>query len=408
MKSLKVITLGCSKNTVDTEHLLSQLSGGYRIVPEGSNEKVDVLLVNTCGFIADAKEQSIQAVLAAAERKKSGQVGKLMVFGCLSQRYMAQMPGLIPEVDAWFGARDLSPVVKALGCIPSEAPGRLRTDSHAYAYLKISEGCDRRCAYCAIPFIRGAHKSIPMEQLEEEASLLAAAGVKELILIAQDTTYYGLDIYKKRSLAELIRRLSAIDGIEWIRIHYSYPQEALREGLLNALVHRDYAFSGSIIININESQIEFISLGGLLPGLSAEDIMNGISQPRNPKLAEVFHRLHLIESYGTGIRRIYALYKDCSRKPEIVVTPNSFKLILPNINYYSTDDIVKYSSKKFNAQQEKIMQYISENGEITEDITQKLLDVKRTRAYVILKEMCDKGFIEVHGRKKKKKFIRMI
>ncbi|MBQ2198433.1 MAG: 30S ribosomal protein S12 methylthiotransferase RimO [Bacteroidales bacterium] len=225
MKSLKVITLGCSKNTVDTEHLLSQLSGGYRIVPEGSNEKVDVLLVNTCGFIADAKEQSIQAVLAAAERKKSGQVGKLMVFGCLSQRYMAQMPGLIPEVDAWFGARDLSPVVKALGCIPSEAPGRLRTDSHAYAYLKISEGCDRRCAYCAIPFIRGAHKSVPMEQLEEEASLLAAAGVKELILIAQDTTYYGLDIYKKRSLAELIRRLSAIDGIEWIRIHYSYPAD---------------------------------------------------------------------------------------------------------------------------------------------------------------------------------------
>lgn len=203
------------------------------------------------------------------------------------------------------------------------------------------------------------------------------------------------------------RNNAEFKGLERVE-HYSYPQEALREGLLNALVHRDYAFSGSIIININESQIEFISLGGLLPGLSAEDIMNGISQPRNPKLAEVFHRLHLIESYGTGIRRIYALYKDCSRKPEIVVTPNSFKLILPNINYYSTDDIVKYSSKKLNAQQEKIMQYISENGEITEDITQKLLDVKRTRAYVILKEMCDKGFIEVHGRGQKKKFIRMI
>ena len=203
------------------------------------------------------------------------------------------------------------------------------------------------------------------------------------------------------------RNNAEFKGLERVE-HYSYPQEALREGLLNALVHRDYAFSGSIIININESQIEFISLGGLLPGLSAEDIMNGISQPRNPKLAEVFHRLHLIESYGTGIRRIYALYKDCSRKPEIVVTPNSFKLILPNINYYSTDDIVKYSSKKLNAQQEKIMQYISENGEITEDITQQLLDVKRTRAYVILKEMCDKGFIEVHGRGQKKKYIRMI
>lgn len=225
MKLLKVITLGCSKNTVDTEHLLSQLDGAYEIVPEGYAGKVDVLLVNTCGFIADAKEQSVNTVLAAAERKKAGKVGKLIVFGCLSQRYMSQMPSLIPEVDAWFGARDLTPVVKALGCSPSGLPGRFRTDSHPYAYLKISEGCDRRCAYCAIPFIRGAHKSVPMEQLVEEASLLAAAGVKELILIAQDTTYYGLDLYRKRSLAELIRRLSAVEGIEWIRIHYSYPAD---------------------------------------------------------------------------------------------------------------------------------------------------------------------------------------
>ena len=232
MKSLKVITLGCSKNTVDTEHLLSQLSGSYEIVPEEAAGKVDVLLINTCGFIADAKEQSIQTVLSAAERKKSGEVGKLMVFGCLSQRYMSQMPALIPEVDAWFGARDLSPIVKALGCTPSGTPARYRTDSHAYAYLKISEGCDRRCAYCAIPFIRGPHKSVPMEQLEEEASILAAAGVKELILIAQDTTYYGLDLYRKRSLAELVRRLSAIKGIEWIRIHYSYPADFPEDVLL--------------------------------------------------------------------------------------------------------------------------------------------------------------------------------
>lgn len=210
---------------MDTEHLLSQVKDAWRIVSEEETCPVDVLLINTCGFIGDAKEQSIQTILSAAERKKAGEVGRLMVFGCLSQRYMAQMPGLIPEVDFWFGARDLDPVVKALGCVPVKEPARLRTDNRAYAYLKISEGCDRRCSYCAIPFIRGAHKSVPMETLVAEAEALAKDGVKELILIAQDTTYYGLDLYKRRALAELLRRLSEVKGIEWLRIHYSYPAD---------------------------------------------------------------------------------------------------------------------------------------------------------------------------------------
>lgn len=225
MKSLQVITLGCSKNTVDTEHLLSQVKGSWEILPEEESRPVDVLLINTCGFIGDAKEESIQAILAAAARKKAGEVGRIIVFGCLSQRYMSQMPDLIPEVDYWFGARDLDPVVKALGCVPVRNPSRLRTDHHAYAYLKISEGCDRRCSYCAIPSIRGAHRSVPMEAIVAETESLAKEGVKELILIAQDTTYYGLDLYRRRALAELIRRLSAVSGIEWIRIHYSYPAD---------------------------------------------------------------------------------------------------------------------------------------------------------------------------------------
>ena len=225
MKSLQVITLGCSKNTVDTEHLLARLQDDYVIRPEDSLGPVDVLLVNTCGFIGDAKEESVQAVLSAAERKKSGEVGKLLVFGCLSQRYMSQLPDLIPEVDGWFGARDLNPMVKALGGRGEPAHSRYRTDGHAYAYLKISEGCDRRCSYCAIPFIRGPHKSVPIEDLVTEARALASTGVKELILIAQDTTFYGLDLYRKRSLARLIRELSAVEGIEWIRIHYSYPAD---------------------------------------------------------------------------------------------------------------------------------------------------------------------------------------
>lgn len=224
-KTLQVVTLGCSKNKVDTEHLLSQIQSAYDIVPEGDDRPVDCMVLNTCGFIGDAKEESVQAILEAVERKNRGEVGKIYVFGCLSQRYAEELPGLIPEVDGWFGARDLDPVTKALGVEPDRSCDTLRyltTPSH-YAYLKISEGCDRRCSYCAIPFIRGAHKSVPVEKLVEEASRLAESGVKELILIAQDTTYYGLDLYRRRALAELLQKLSEVEGIEWIRIHYSYP-----------------------------------------------------------------------------------------------------------------------------------------------------------------------------------------
>lgn len=228
MPKLKVITLGCSKNTVDTEHLLAQIpADAYNLMPEDYSGPVDVLLVNTCGFIGDAKQESIDLILEQAERKKRGEIGRLMVFGCLSQRYAEELPALIPEVDAWFGARDLAPVVRALGLKPS--PGlrnsrRFESDGRAYAYLKISEGCDRRCSYCAIPYIRGAHRSVPVEDVVAEAAELAGKGVKELILIAQDTTYYGLDLYGRRALADLLRALSSVPGIEWIRLHYSYPE----------------------------------------------------------------------------------------------------------------------------------------------------------------------------------------
>lgn len=238
-RKLQVVTLGCSKNTVDTEHLLAQVGRHYEIVPEGAEEDVDVLLLNTCGFIGDAKEESIQAILEAAKRKQSGHVGRLMVFGCLSQRYAAELPELIPEVDAWFGARDLSPVIRALGVEPSAAASNdryLTGKVRSYAFLKISEGCDRRCSYCAIPFIRGAHRSVPMEDLVDEARRLAAQGVRELVIIAQDTTYYGLDLYRRRALAELLRRLSAVDGIEWLRIHYSYPAD-FPEDVLEEMAH---------------------------------------------------------------------------------------------------------------------------------------------------------------------------
>ena len=234
MKRIKVITLGCSKNSVDTEHLLSALpADDFRIVQE---PPFDYLLYNTCGFIGDAKEESIQAVLDGVRAKGRGDVSNLVVFGCLSQRYEAQMPSLIPEVDAWFGARDLNPLLRYLGAPASRFTSRLQENPRGYAYLKISEGCDRRCSYCAIPFIRGAHRSVPMEDLEAEAQQLVSEGVSELILIAQDTTFYGLDLYGRRALASLLERLSAIDGVERLRIHYSYPTD-FPDDVLEQMAH---------------------------------------------------------------------------------------------------------------------------------------------------------------------------
>lgn len=228
-KSVQIITLGCSKNTVDTEHILYQLSPEMDVFQEDdAPEYVDYLLLNTCGFIGDAKEESIQAILEAAQRKERGEAGKLIVFGCLSQRYPQEMPELIPEVDMWLGARDTDEVVRALGVVPAEDRRTARVLSgtrKGTAYLKISEGCDRRCSYCAIPYIRGGHKSVPMEKILDEARFLVSTGVKELVLIAQDTTYYGLDLYHRRALGDLLKELSKIEGVEWIRIHYSYPAD---------------------------------------------------------------------------------------------------------------------------------------------------------------------------------------
>ena len=222
---VQIITLGCSKNTVDTQHVLGALpSDLFEIVDPEYSGYVDYLLVNTCGFIGDAKEESVEEILKCVRRKNDGLVGKLAVFGCLAQRYAAELPAEIPEVDAWFGARDFAPVAKYI--YPKAVLGTSRHfEGASYSYLKISEGCDRRCSYCAIPFIRGAHKSVPMEELVREAQELAGKGVKELIIIAQDTTFYGLDLYGRRALAELLRKLSAVPGIEWLRIHYSYPAD---------------------------------------------------------------------------------------------------------------------------------------------------------------------------------------
>ncbi len=224
-KKVNIITLGCSKNLVDSEMLSGQLKYGPYEVIHDSDENADIVIINTCGFIHDAKEQSVQTILEQVQLREEGKIEKLIVTGCLSERYKKELPAEIPEVDAYFGNHHLKDILNYLKVdFKKELIGErlLATPPH-YAYLKISEGCDRKCAFCAIPLIRGAHKSVPMEQLVAQAEKLASQGVKELMLIAQDLTFYGLDIYGKRQLAQLLKKLSRVDGIQWIRLHYMYP-----------------------------------------------------------------------------------------------------------------------------------------------------------------------------------------
>ncbi|CDF78527.1 30S ribosomal protein S12 methylthiotransferase [Formosa agariphila KMM 3901] len=220
---INVVTLGCSKNVYDSEVLMGQLkASGKDVVHE---EEGNIVVINTCGFINNAKEESVNTILEFMQKKEDGDVDKVFVTGCLSERYKPDLQKEIPNVDEYFGTTELPGLLKALGAdYKHELIGeRLTTTPKNYAYLKIAEGCDRPCSFCAIPIMRGKHKSTPIEDIVIEAEKLAAKGVKELILIAQDLTYYGLDIYKKRNLAELLEALVKVDGVEWIRLHYAFP-----------------------------------------------------------------------------------------------------------------------------------------------------------------------------------------
>lgn len=223
---VNIVTLGCSKNLVDSEVMLTQLRGnGIKTTHESKKDDANIVIVNTCGFIDNAKQESIDTILRYADAKEDGVIEKLYVTGCLSQRYKDDLETEIPQVDAFFGTMELPALLKKFKAdYKHELVGeRIITTSNHYAYLKISEGCDRPCSFCAIPLMRGGHKSRPIEELILEAKNLARNGTKELLLIAQDSTYYGLDIYKKRNLAELLERLSDVEGIEWIRLHYAFP-----------------------------------------------------------------------------------------------------------------------------------------------------------------------------------------
>ncbi len=224
---VNVITLGCSKNIYDSEVLMGQLrANDFTVSHEDDNSDAPVVIINTCGFIDNAKQESINTILEWAEAKQKGLVEKVYVTGCLSERYKPDLQKEIPNIDEYFGTRDLPRLLKTLNAdYKQELIGeRLLTTPLHYAYFKVSEGCDRPCSFCAIPLMRGGHVSIPMERLVLQAKDLARQGVKELILIAQDLTYYGIDLYKKRCLAELLEKLVQVEGIEWLRLHYAFPQ----------------------------------------------------------------------------------------------------------------------------------------------------------------------------------------
>lgn len=238
---VNIVTLGCSKNLVDSEEILTQLKGnGVDTTHEASNDDANIVVINTCGFIDNAKQESVDTILRYVDAKEEGLVDKVYVTGCLSHRYKDDLEKEIPQVDAFFGTMELPALLKKFKAdYKHELVGeRITTTSNHYAYLKISEGCDRPCSFCAIPLMRGKHRSRPIEELVKEAKNLARNGTKELLLIAQDSTYYGLDIYKKRNLAELLRNLSDVEGIEWIRLHYAFPT-GFPMDVLDVMAERD-------------------------------------------------------------------------------------------------------------------------------------------------------------------------
>jgi len=292
---VNVVTLGCSKNLVDSEVLMGQLKASkFDVEHESESDDHNIVIINTCGFVDNAKQESIDTILRYVEAKKEGAVEKVYVTGCLSERYKGDLEKEIPDVDAYFGTRDLPRLLKTLKAdYKHELVGeRLLTTPNHYAYFKISEGCDRPCSFCAIPLMRGKHISEPIEELVKRAKTLAAKGTKELLLIAQDLTYYGLDIYKKRELASLIDQLSEVEGIEWIRLHYAFPSGFPMEVL-------DVMKKRSNVCNYLDMPLQHISdnmLKSMRRGITKQKTIEIVDQIRN-RIPEIALRTTLIAGY---------------------------------------------------------------------------------------------------------------
>ena len=292
---VNLVTLGCSKNQVDSEVLLTQLRGnGIDATHESKTDDANIVIINTCGFIDNAKQESIDTILRYVDAKEEGVVEKVYVTGCLSQRYKDDLEKEIPDVDAYFGTRDLPRLLKTLKAdYKHELVGeRLLTTPNHYAYFKISEGCDRPCSFCAIPLMRGAHVSVPIEELIKRAKTLASKGTKELLLIAQDLTYYGLDIYKKRELANVLDQLSDVEGIEWIRLHYAFPSGFPMEVL-------DVMKKRSNVCNYLDMPLQHISdnmLKSMRRGITKQKTIDVVNEIRD-KVPGIALRTTLIAGY---------------------------------------------------------------------------------------------------------------
>ncbi len=292
---VNVVTLGCSKNLVDSEVLMGQLKANkFDVEHEGTGDDHQIVIINTCGFVDNAKQESIDTILRYVDAKKAGEVEKLYVTGCLSERYKKDLEKEIPEVDAYFGTRDLPKILKTLKAdYKQELVGeRLLTTPQHYAYFKISEGCDRPCSFCAIPLMRGKHVSVPIVELVHRAKTLAAKGSKELLLIAQDLTYYGLDIYKKRQLANLIEQLSDVEGIDWIRLHYAFPS-GFPMDVLEVMKNK------SNVCNYLDMPLQHISdnmLGSMRRGITKQKTIDLVNQIRD-KVPGIALRTTLIAGY---------------------------------------------------------------------------------------------------------------
>ena len=302
---INVITLGCSKNTYDSEVLMGQLkSNNKNVVHE---EEGNVVVINTCGFIDNAKQQSIDTILENVKKKNEGLIDKVFVTGCLSERYKPDLKKEIPDVDEYFGTTEMPSLLKHLGAdYKHELIGeRLLTTPKNYAYLKISEGCDRPCSFCAIPLMRGKHKSVSIEDLVSQAKILAEKGIKELILIAQDSTYYGIDLYGTRSLSKLLKELVKVDGIEWIRLHYAFPNGFPVDVL-------EVINSEPKICNYIDIPLQHISnkiLKSMKRGASMEKI-NDLLQMFRDKVPEIAIRTTLIVGYPGETNEDYVLLKE--------------------------------------------------------------------------------------------------
>lgn len=292
---VNVVTLGCSKNLVDSEVLMGQLKANkFDVEHEGTSDDHQIVIINTCGFVDNAKQESIDTILRYVQAKKDGDVEKVYVTGCLSERYKKDLEKEIPEVDAYFGTRELPKILKTLKAdYKHELVGeRLLTTPQHYAYFKISEGCDRPCSFCAIPLMRGKHVSVEMDELVNRAKTLAAKGTKELLLIAQDLTYYGLDIYKKRELANLVAKLSDVEGIDWLRLHYAFPSGFPMEVL-------DIMKTRSNVCNYLDMPLQHISdnmLTSMRRGITKQKTIDLVNKIRD-KVPGIAIRTTLIAGY---------------------------------------------------------------------------------------------------------------